>query len=255
MNTPLISKILFLDEDFRPINIMAIMRYHATSHNDRRDSKNIMAVGVGAFNDGDLERIPCYWVPFDGVLGDCELSLKANNPNIEKLILGKFNFISCQDVEAKINSMASFLKFKNPIPSGLMCPNIDHTRPATVSLLGKSNQFDISDLMCSLRLGLNECNDALLELRHRWMEQRGQMEFITQTCNCVRNNTHVGMFTIGEDCPVEYTKARKYIFAPAYRLMSRRIHNTKGRIQMIERERSYILALMGDIMSSMWCMK
>jgi hypothetical protein len=92
----LVSKILFLDRDFQPCGTRVIRRPGITRHNDRTDSKKIMAVGMGAFDDGDFGAVPQYWVPYEGDIKDFrDMYIRKSDFNlIESLLVKHFKFIS-----------------------------------------------------------------------------------------------------------------------------------------------------------------
>ena len=265
MDKVLVSKILFLDMDYRPCGTRVIRRPGITSHNDRTDSKKIMAVGMGAFDDGDFDHVPYYWVPFDGDLDKGELHLQfptipatdfvSNSMNpIEWIVRKYFNFIAYQDMEKKIGKIRYLLDFKDPDRPGALKANFNpdsYVNVATISLIGQMDDFTMTDLMCSLRFNLSEYTEAIEVNREEISKCRKQMAFITDTGMLTKNSICAHHVNIGGD-PVEYDQFHKLIMAPAYNCMAGKIHDLKKRMQILERKRSYIYMLMNHIMACTW---
>ena len=259
-----VSKILFLDRNYQPVGTRVIRRPGIMSHNDRTDSKKIMAVGMGAFDDGDFDKVPRYWVPFSGDIKDFnELHLEVNIfingiDRIEEVLSKHFRFISLYEVERKVERIKSLLGFKESYrpaefiitPHGWIKEN-----QTVVSLCGGADglKFSLCDFLHSLQVGIDECTGAIEATRRQIAERRKNMRFIIETISTFRNNRTISdHVNVGNDCYVDYNKFSKLLFSPAYNNMVNIIHDLKKRMQELERQRSYMQMVMQDIMARVW---
>lgn len=263
MDKVLVSKILFLDRNFQPCGTRVIRRPNAQFHNDRSDSKNIMAVGMGAFDDGDFERVPRYWVPYEGDIKDFnELHLEVNTyinciDRIEEVLSKHFRFISLHEVERKVERIKSLLGFKEsyrPAEFLVMQNGWIKENQTVVSLHGGADglKFSLCDFLYSLQFGIDECTHAIEVTRRQIAERRSDMKFIMDTMYAFKNNRTINFVCVGKDSYVDYDKFSKIIFGPSYNSMVNIIHDLKKRMQELERQRSYMQMVRQDIMAKVW---
>ena len=255
-----VSKILFLDRNYQPVGTRVIRRPGVMSHNDRTDSKKIMAVGMGAFDDGDFDKVPRYWVPVSGDIKDfneLHLGVATYINRIEGVLSKHFRFISLHEVERKVERIKSLLGFKESYrpaefivtPHGWIKEN-----QTVVSLHGGADdlKFSLCDFLYSLHYGIEECSSGIDIIRKQLAERRGDMKFIMDTLYAFKNNRTISFVCIGKDSYVDYDKFSKILFGPSYNSMVNIIHDLKKRMQELERQRSYMQMVMQDIMARVW---
>lgn len=255
-----VSKILFLDRNYQPVGTRVIRRPGIMSHNDRTDSKKIMAVGMGAFDDGDFDKVPRYWVPFSGDIKDfneLHLGVTTYNSRIEEVLSKHFRFISLHEVERKVERIKSLLGFKEsyrPAEFLVIRDGWIKENQTVVSLHGGADglKFSLCDFLYSLHYGIEECSSSIDIIRKQIAERRGDMKFIMDTMYAFKNNRTISFVCIGNDSYVDYDKFSKIIFGPSYNSMVKIIHDLKKRMQELERQRSYMQMVMQDIMARVW---
>lgn len=263
MDKVLVSRILFLDRDYQPCGTRVIRRPGITVHNNRTDSKRIMAVGMGAFDDGDFDKVPRYWVPVEGSIdntNDLHLVFTNYNP-IEDILSKHFRFISLHEVERKVERIKSLLGFKESYRPAefIVTPHGGWIKEnqTVVSLHGGADglKFSLCDLLYSLHYGIEECSSGIDIIRKQLAERRSDMRFIMDTMYAFKSNRTISFVCVGKDSYVDYDKFSKIIFGPSYNSMVNIIHDLKKRMQELERQRSYMQLVMNHIMACTWYAK
>lgn len=261
MDKVLVSKILFLDRNFQPCGTRVIRRPNAQFHNDRSDSKNIMAVGMGAFDDGDFEAVPRYWVSYEGDIKDFrDMYIKKSEFNfIESILVKHFKFISLHEVNRKTERIKALLGFSGAYRPGEFeihqgMGGWIKENQVVISLVdgdGDGLKFSIGDFLCSLQNCIDECHEAIETVRGQIADRRKDMRFIMETASCFRYQSLTKCIQVG-DGYVDFDKYHKLLFSPAYNNLAKIIHDLKKRMQDLERQRSHMQVVMGLIMAQTW---
>lgn len=257
----LVSKILFLDRDFQPCGTRVIRRPGITRHNDRTDSKKIMAVGMGAFDDGDFGAVPQYWVPYEGDIKDFrDMYIRKSDFNlIESLLVKHFKFISIHEVNRKTERIKALLGFSGAYRCDVfeIHEGMDQwikKNQVVISLVDDDwdgLKFSIGDFLRSIRNGIDECSEAIETIREQIMKRRKDMRFVMETASGFRHRSAAKFIIVGTGY-VDFEKYHKLIFSPAYNNLTKITHDLKKRMQELERQRSYMQTAMNLIMAETW---
>ena len=245
----LFSKILFLDENYQPCGTRVIRRPNITTHIDRTDSKKIMAVGLGAFKDGDFDKEPQYWVPYEGHINNLNnINIKLNRSfSVWKLINKYFRFIAYHELHYKLERIWNILGIEsNQLFLDFITSNTrTKDNQVVISLGGRwlGEEFSICDFLSYLQKGIDECSEAIEINRNKLIRYRQDMQFIKQIKEYSCPGIHIN--------DNKY-KFNKIILQPAYNTTVNHIRETKKRIQSIERQRSHIQCLKQHIFASIW---
>ena len=112
-------------------------------------------------------------------------------------------------------------------------------------------KFSIGDFLRSIQNGINECSEAIENVREQIMERRKDMRFIMETASGFRHRSDAKFIHVGTGY-VDFEKYHKLIFSPAYNNVVKTAHDLKKRMQELERQRSYMQVAMNLIMAEIW---
>lgn len=255
----LVSKILYLDENYQPCGTRIVRRPDATHHNSRVDNDRVMSAGIKAFDEHEFENRPKYWVPYEGDIKDFrDFHLRDSAHSIESMLSTHFRFVSLHEIDRKIGRIMEILGFNEAhrYEEFKVCTNGWIKPHQTVVSLCDGDEdgkkFSIGDFLCSLRDGIAECSEAIEVNRKLIAERDADMRFISNAMDSFRANRFSNSVRIGEDSYMYYDKFCKLILNPAFNNTSKIIHDLKQRMKELERQRSYMYHILSIIMSSTW---
>lgn len=260
MDNVLVSRILYLDKNYQPCGTRVIRRPGIKHHNDRFDSKNIMAVGIGAFDDGDFERVPCYWVSYAGNItnfDDMHICAGYNVGRIEQMLAKHFRFTALHEVGRKVERIKSLLGFLNSYrPAEFVIHEGGWVKEnqVVVSLYDNDHdwmEFSIGDLLYSLHMAIKDCGESIQTVRRQIVDKNNDIQFIMHTKKVLKNNHVSGSVGIGDEY-IDYDKFNRIIFGPIYNTNVSTIHGLKRRLQELERQRGYMQNVIRLIMNETW---
>lgn len=267
MNTDnvLKSNILFLDCNFRPIDVRRIHRPGIWHHTQRTDHNEIMKVGMEAFNNGEFvdgdggEVIPKYWVAIDGsIVNFKNTRIEFNSyskDEVSKYIRDHFRFTSYQDCDEKIYKMLQIFDLVGVTPKDIKVHEFVTGNPTStdfvespyvvIPLLGWTRDWDIGNLMESFQNVINECSDAIKTVRDQINEVKKNIRFIEA------HKTEVFQINVY----LAYDLNRLMV-KPALKMQVDNIRTLKKRMQTLERQRSWVQDFVSKyIYSQVWIMK
>lgn len=256
-NTTVISRILFLDREFQPIGTKVITRPNALFQTDRRDSKNIMAVGMGAFDDGEFERVPCYWVVLSGAptTEDYDRLTIKQSGLLEKHLFAHVRFVSYREIDKKIQTLMKILDFKEAYRVPSFKPRGDFDDVVNLSLTspeGATEDINLFDLLYSINLGIEECTDAIKIVKDKINKARKDLRYIEEIARTFKCNCFMGKIPVG-DGYVQYPEVTNLTIRPARDRFANNLHALKSRLNTLERRRSYLYEFMHTfIFASIW---
>lgn len=256
----LVSKILYLDENYQPCGTRIVRRPDATHHNSRVDNDHVMSAGIKAFDEHEFENRPKYWVPYEGNIKDPrDFHIRDSAHSIESMLSNHFRFISLHEIDHKIHRIMELFEFQDTARrySEFKVCNGGWIKPhqTVVSLCDgdeDGKKFSIGDFLCSLRDGIAECSEAIEVNRKRIADSNADMRFITNAMDSFRANRFSDSVRIGEDSYMYYGRFCKLILNPAFNNTSKIIHDLKQRMKELERQRSYMYHILSIIMSNTW---
>lgn len=267
MNTDnvLKSNILFLDSNFRPIDVRQINRPEIWHHTQRTDHNKIMKISMEAFNNGKLvdddgcKVVPKYWVAIDGSIANfkntrIEFSSYSKD-EVSKYIRDHFRFTSYQDCDEKIYKLLQIFDLVGVTPKDIKAHELATGNPAStdfveppyvvIPLLGWTRDWDIGNLMESFQNVINECSDAIKTVRDQINEAKKNIRFI---------ETHKTEVFRASICYAY--ELNQLMVKPALKMQADKIHTLKKRMQTLERQRSWIQDFVSKyIYSQVWIMK
>lgn len=256
MNTTVISRVLFLDKDFQPIGTKVITR-QVSYHCDRTDSKKIMAVGIGAFRDGDFEKEPMYWVVLSGAptTEDYDRLTIKQSGLLEKFIFAHVRFVSYREIDKKIQKLMKILDFKEAYRVPSFKPRGDFNDVVNLSLTspgGATDDINLFDLLYSINHGIEECTEAIKIVKGKLNKARVILRHVEDIANTYKSNTFLGSIPVGKGY-IPYCDAMDLTIRPARNMFANEIHDLKHRLNTLERRRSYMYMFMHTfIFASIW---
>ena len=255
----IVSHILYLDEEFDPVGTRVVRRPNILNPTSRADHKKIMAVGIGAFDDGDFDKVPRYWVPFDGDIKNFNNTTigtrSAIVDEVSKFIQEKIRFISYNDVIRKIRSIFSMFGIVGIGPNqvALVCGG-EEDKTVKLSLVGFDNPYTISGLLWSCKIYTEECAESIQIIRRKISSLRNRVQFIESQQRIIKR-PGVRNIQIGEDATADTKQLNDWVYKPAKKLAVDELHELKKRMNDLERKRSWVQWFMNHyILGNVWHM-
>lgn len=228
------SNIIYFSRDFELCGYKTIERPDMKYLWDRRDSKMIMEIGMKAFDAGEFELVPRYWVTYDGEQKPLN-KYAVNNPRIKWLINRRFLFSSAFDLGEKIKRIHYLLSagfFDNP-------DRFEETVTLGIPDIGKD--FGLPRILQLLHNGIGDCTESIIYVKKC-------IQDIRKKSSHMENVLYKGINLPG----LTYNETMDLLIRPARRRFANELHDLKHRLNTLERKRSWMGELMKLIMITTW---
>lgn len=234
------SNIIYFSRDFELCGYKTIERPDMKYLWDRRDSKMVMEIGMKAFDAGEFELVPRYWVTYDGEQKPLN-EYAVNNPRINWLIDRRFLFHSAFDLDKKIKRIHYLLYIGSVHPAGFFDNPDRFEKTVTLGIPDIGNDFGLPRLLQLLHNGIGDCTESIIYVKKC-------IQDIRKRSSHMENVLYKGINLPG----LSYNETMDLLIRPARKKFASELHDLKQRLNTLERKRSWMYELMKLIMITTW---
>lgn len=234
------SDIIYFSRDFELCGYKTIERPDMKYLWDRRDSKMVMEIGMKAYDAGEFELVPRYWVTYNGeqkLLNE----YTVNNPRIKWLINRRFLFSSVFNLGKKIKRIHYLLSIGDALSTGFFDNPDRFDETVTLGIPNIGDDFGLPRLLQLLHNGIENCTESIIYVKKCIRD-------IRKRSSRIENVLYKGINLPG----LSYNETMDLLIKPARKTFANELHDLKHRLNTLERKRSWMGELMKLIMITTW---
>ena len=250
------SRILYLDRDYNPVGTANIILENRVPVHNKADNALVMANGAAGYEAKALTGWPRYWVRVSDNFEDITKVNFRIDDEFEAFIRTRIRFSSAVMGDEKRTAILKMFKNfgmndANPNILSPECTNIfGYVIIGLIGLIGRGD-FTISDLLINCRFNIEDCTDAIKEVKRKLIKEHTHIGFINEQIYTLKHHTSK-YIEFGKDNCVDVKDMYNILVKPAYTKQSEKIHHLKKRLNELERYRSWVQYFMKKIFEYQW---
>lgn len=246
------SRILYLDRDYNPVGTAYFILENRVPVHNKADNALVMANGALQYEAKALTGWPRYWVRVSDNFEDISKVNFKIDDDFEVFIRTRIRFSSAvMGAEKRTAILKMFKNFgMSEANQNLLGPECDIFKYVIIGLTG-CGDFTIIDLLRNCRFNIEDCTDAIKVVKKKIIQERKHIGFIDEQIYTLKH--HTGKYIeMGKDHWVDVKDMYDILVKPAYAEQSRKIHDLKKRLNVLERYRSLVQYFMKKIFEYQW---